>query len=108
MSTYVIGDIHGEIKQLKKILSKINYDSSADRLIFLGDYIDRGEDPYQVYNLIQNLNCDENVFLKGNHEDMMTKAVLKKEQINLWYYNGGQITKNSFPHHRLNPRKYLT
>jgi len=100
MSTYVIGDIHGEITQLKKILSKINYDSSADKLIFLGDYIDRGEDPYQVYNLIQNLNCDENVFLKGNHEDMMTNAVLRKEQVNLWYYNGGQITKNSFPHQK--------
>ena len=44
MSTYIFGDIHGEITRLKKMIDKIEYNESDDRLIFLGDYVDRGED----------------------------------------------------------------
>jgi len=36
MAEYVIGDIHGEIDELKTIIDKINYDQTQDKLIFVG------------------------------------------------------------------------
>ena len=97
MAQYVIGDIHGEIDELEQIIEKINYDSSQDKLIFLGDYIDRGAESYQVYKYIRELDNGKNIFLRGNHEEMMIDAVLNENQINLWYQNGGQKTEASFP-----------
>ena len=97
MTEYVIGDIHGEIDQLKTIIDKINYNPEADKLIFLGDYIDRGADSYQVYRYIKELDNGENIFLRGNHEEMMIDAVLNDNNIDLWYHNGGQATERSFP-----------
>lgn len=97
MAEYVIGDIHGEIDQLKTIVDKINYDPNQDKLIFLGDYIDRGADSYKVYRYIKELDNGENIFLRGNHEEMMVDAVLNDNNIDLWYHNGGQATERTFP-----------
>lgn len=97
MAEYVIGDIHGEIDELKIIIDKINYDPAQDKLIFVGDYVDRGADSYQVYNYIRELDNGKNIFLRGNHEEMMIDAVLNKNEIQLWYHNGGQKTERSFP-----------
>jgi len=97
MAEYVIGDIHGEIDELKTIIEKINYDPSQDKLIFVGDYIDRGAHSYQVYKYIKELDNGRNIFLRGNHEEMMIDAVLNENQINLWYQNGGRKTEASFP-----------
>lgn len=99
MAEYVIGDIHGEIEQLKTIIDKINYDPQKDKLIFLGDYIDRGADSYKVYRYIKELDNGDNIFLRGNHEEMMIDAVLNKNKIELWYHNGGQATESSFPNY---------
>jgi len=97
MAEYVVGDIHGEIDELKTIIYKINYEPSQDKLIFVGDYIDRGADSYQVYKYLKELNDGKNIFLRGNHEEMMIDAVLNKNNIQLWYHNGGQKTEKSFP-----------
>jgi len=97
MAEYVIGDIHGEIDQLKTIIDKINYKPKEDKLIFLGDYIDRGADSYKVYRYIKELDNGDNIFLRGNHEEMMIDAVLNDNNIDLWYHNGGQATERSFP-----------
>lgn len=100
MADYVIGDIHGEIEQLKTIIEKISYDPAADKLIFLGDYVDRGADSYQVYKYIRELDNGKNIFLRGNHEEMMIDAVLNDNKIKLWYHNGGRETERSFPNER--------
>ena len=99
MAEYVIGDIHGEIDQLETIIDKIDYKPDQDKLIFVGDYIDRGADSYQVYKYIKDLDNGKNIFLKGNHEEMMVDAVLNEAKIDLWYHNGGQATEASFPNH---------
>ena len=39
--TIVIGDIHGALKALDQLLFKIAL-QNHDRIIFLGDYVDRG------------------------------------------------------------------
>ena len=44
MSTYVVGDIQGCYKPLKKLLKKINFLKSKDQLWCVGDLINRGPD----------------------------------------------------------------
>ncbi len=68
---YAIGDIHGCLDKVVRLIDKLNYDPAADRLIFLGDYIDRGPDSKGVIDLMLTLRRDNasNIFLMGNHED---------------------------------------
>ena len=72
---YIVGDIHGTVELLKKLLDKIDKELNAhDKLIFLGDYIDRGKNSKQTIELLlqfHNSYPEQVVFLKGNHEDWL-------------------------------------
>ncbi|RLI75451.1 hypothetical protein DRP05_14775 [Archaeoglobales archaeon] len=60
----VVGDIHADFRSLNYILSKIE-----DRIVFLGDYADRGNKPVETYYaLLKRANKDGSVLLRGNHE----------------------------------------
>src|SRR5712675_772749 len=79
MMTYAIGDIHGCLDPLRELLARIEqHHGGADhRLVFLGDYIDRGPDSAGVIKTVQGLQRREpaNVIcLMGNHEELMIKA----------------------------------
>jgi serine/threonine protein phosphatase 1 len=67
---YAIGDIHGEREKLDSLLGTLR-PKADDRLIFLGDYVDRGPDAQGVVErliaLSQECDC---TFLLGNHESM--------------------------------------
>jgi len=73
MSTYVTGDIHGRLKLLDQLISDVPWDVSRDKLVFLGDLIDRGDDARGVVNrVIELVKGNPNVVvLRGNHEQML-------------------------------------
>ena len=50
-----IGDIHGDVFKLNRLLEQIN-PTPNDTLVFLGDYIDRGENSKEVIELLLNLS----------------------------------------------------
>ena len=52
---YAIGDIHGCLNKVLRLLEVLRYDPATDRLIFLGDYIDRGPDSKGVLDLLLRL-----------------------------------------------------
>lgn len=62
--TYVIGDIHGCLPELKQLLDQLNY-SDSDRLIFVGDLINKGPDSRGVLELVDSLGAES---IKGNKE----------------------------------------
>jgi serine/threonine protein phosphatase 1 len=67
---YAIGDIHGDLEKLDELLESMPLEP-GDRLVFLGDYIDRGPDPVGVIDRLIELRARyECVFLLGNHESM--------------------------------------
>lgn len=47
MATYVIGDIHGQLEQLKVLLEKMKFNEN-DELYVMGDVVDRGPDPIKA------------------------------------------------------------
>ena len=71
----VVGDLHGDLYSLNKILDEINYEkflsNPGNKLIFLGDYIDRGshsvEVLYKACHLKQSFP-DSVILMRGNHE----------------------------------------
>ncbi len=73
--TVVVGDIHGDIHALREILEATGIEEKIHdggwRLLFLGDYGDRGADSIAVYETILGLKvaCPQGVALMmGNHE----------------------------------------
>jgi len=69
---FVIGDVHGCLEMLKRLIDKIEWNPANDRLIFIGDYIDRGENSKGVIDFILQLKEDSTLIqcLIGNHEQM--------------------------------------
>ena len=65
-------DIHGACPLFDAIMNFCKEQDSESTIIFGGDAIDRGSDGYQIMKEL--LNNPKVVYLKGNHEDMFTKA----------------------------------
>ncbi|MFT7588835.1 MAG: serine/threonine protein phosphatase 1 [Limisphaerales bacterium] len=99
MALYAIGDVHGCLKTLDKLINALAL-TSSDKLILLGDYIDRGPDSKGVLDLVRKLSneSDSCIALKGNHEAMMHRAVVDPTGFYYpsWMVNGGEKTMASF------------
>jgi serine/threonine protein phosphatase 1 len=99
--TYAIGDIHGRHDLLQALLQRIGNHAggSPHKLVFLGDYIDRGPDSAAVVGtvrLLQARSQPEVVCLKGNHEAMLLEVIERSDLVPWWIDNGGDATLASF------------
>ncbi len=100
-STYTIGDIHGCLTKLKRLISLCEADSNGRpmKLVFLGDYLDRGPDSRGVIEqlmTLQQARPDRVICLLGNHEDMMLAATDHPDWEERWLRNGGIQTLESY------------
>ena len=97
---FAIGDIHGCYDKLQALMGKVPIDLEHDRLVFLGDYIDRGPDSFKVVEYLINLKREysNTVFLKGNHEEMLELYLKGMEMMN-FVSNGGHHTLESYSRH---------
>ena len=71
----VVGDLHGDLGSLEKILSIINYEKflcdPKTKIVFLGDYVDRGKNSVRVLFRLVTLQLqhpDSMILMRGNHE----------------------------------------
>jgi serine/threonine protein phosphatase 1 len=90
MRTLAIGDVHGSATALDALLAAVA-PTPADRLVFLGDYVDRGPDTRGVLDRLIRLRRELPlaVFLRGNHELMMTRARGDRSEARMWLSVGG-------------------
>jgi serine/threonine protein phosphatase 1 len=96
--TFVIGDIHGCITELNRLLDALA-PALSDTLVFLGDYIDRGPAPKAVVERLLRLSHSgpRCVFLKGNHEDMFLSFLGEGGRHgDAFLGNGGAATLRSY------------
>jgi serine/threonine protein phosphatase 1 len=97
-SVWVIGDIHGFSVTFDNLVDMLNL-SKEDRVVVVGDLIDRGPDSYNVVKIVQ---ADSRIYsTKGNHEQMMVEGFIPKGishnlEANLWLRNGGIETIASY------------
>jgi len=96
---YAIGDIHGSLESLERLLDKINPDLTRDRLVFVGDYIDRGPRSKEVVDYIIRLKNlappGQIICLKGNHEAMLLDF-LEGGPAEMFIFNGGLATVEDY------------
>lgn len=72
----IIGDIHGHADALKQLLRKLGYESSKGyfchperKVIFVGDYIDRGPAILETLDIVRAMADNQSaIALMGNHE----------------------------------------
>lgn len=86
---YVVGDVHGMDTLLEALLRKLNFNPECDRLLSVGDLVDRGTD--SVRALIY-LNKPWFHAIRGNHEELLLQHCAAPEDDNiwaLWMRNGG-------------------
>jgi serine/threonine protein phosphatase 1 len=100
---YAVGDIHGSYNKLVALMEKIPIDYENDTLVFIGDYIDRGPNSYEVIEYLLELKnkYPDIVFLKGNHEEMLEKYLVGRSRMD-YLLNGGQQTLESYVNNRGN------
>ena len=70
-SVYIIGDLHGDLYSFEAIQKIIGENISKDLFVFLGDYIDHGENSVEVFMKLAELKIefpDNIILLAGNHE----------------------------------------
>ena len=95
---FAIGDIHGCFESLRNLIENKIKLKRSDKLILLGDYIDRGPQSKEVVDFIIELQSKgyDIVTLMGNHEAMLIDAMENEKNLSKWIHNGGGRTLMSF------------
>jgi serine/threonine protein phosphatase 1 len=102
---YGIGDVHGRLDQLERIIGQISDDAqrleSASKpvVVFVGDYIDRGPDSKGAIDRVLALRAAQQFevrTLKGNHEAAMLAFMEDPELGTAWTEHGGAQTLASY------------
>ena len=95
MRTLAIGDVHGCFDAMLHVIAFAGI-SESDKVIWLGDYVDRGPDSAKVIDYLSKLDRSRNIFLRGNHEIMMKQALKSIDCMRSWAASGGGETWDSY------------
>lgn len=81
MRVFAIGDIHGCYDMMMTLLGEVEkHKQPGDKIVFLGDYTDRGPDTKKVHKeLIGMADRDDVVILMGNHDLMLYNEMIGAE-----------------------------
>lgn len=82
--TFIVGDIHGCLDQLRQCLHDVGFSAQRDRLIALGDLVDRGPKSAEVVRLLDSPWFSS---ILGNHEELMIEAFRGNSEMHV--VNGG-------------------
>lgn len=111
---YVIPDLNGNIDILNKVLARIlplrKSEGIIDRIVFLGDYMDRNINSCLVLDRlieIDKLHPNQIIFLHGNHESILLKTIDAEPgqkqsasslhtNYSMWMNNGGLQTLTGY------------
>ncbi|MHB8772813.1 MAG: metallophosphoesterase family protein [Syntrophales bacterium] len=93
-----IGDVHGCNRRLRQLLDRIEIDPHADRIVFVGDYLDRGEDVRGTVDTLLDLQATHpgTIFLRGNHESLFLNYYREGRDEELFLVNSGMSTLASY------------
>lgn len=73
----MVGDLDGHLKRFKESMDQVGFQQNIDKLICLGDVIDRGADSLAVLVLLRELDA---LMVLGNHEHLMIESVIGHDE----------------------------
>jgi serine/threonine protein phosphatase 1 len=86
--TWAVGDIHGHFERLERTLESAGFDPRRDRLISVGDLVDRGPRSHEVESWLDQPWLHA---VRGNHEDMAIRhARGNPVDLESYVFHGGQ------------------
>ena len=75
----VIGDVHGRLKALENLIASVEADAGISKIVFLGDYVDKGKNSEAVIMYITELREKYDVIcILGNHDRWLQKYLTQK------------------------------
>lgn len=84
---FVVGDIHGSYSAFKNLFQNLNFNPDVDRIISVGDLVDRGPDSLSCLSLIREKWFHS---VLANHEQMMVCKFNGNWMGGYWFQNGGE------------------
>lgn len=93
---FVTSDIHGHHHELQALLT--HWEPKKEKLLFLGDYCDRGNDSYGVFQTVKRLvESGQALAIGGNHEELFLSFLdFPETEADSFFHNGGVKTIQSF------------
>jgi serine/threonine protein phosphatase 1 len=91
-----IGDVHGHLATFRALIHRLGL-SDEDRVVCLGDMIDRGPDSAGMIALVRS--DPRIVCIKGNHEQLAIQSITPEGQVEVWQpwlQRGGKSTWGSY------------
>lgn len=89
--TIFIGDVHGMLDELQALIAKLKVSTGEDRLVFVGDLVDKGPDSLGVLRYVRELGA---LVVIGNHEEKALRFYLKGKLDQLkdqsWVYEAAE------------------
>ena len=101
MNFFVIADVHGCLHTLRELLT--HWRPAEERLVQLGDLVDRGNFSPETVALCRQLSLDfpdQTVFLQGNHDWGMAEHLGPAGPYKSWLSWGGKGTLHQYQRHR--------
>lgn len=98
---WAIGDIHGCLDLLQRLIEHVQARGSDQppRVIFLGDYVDRGPHSRGVLDALVNLEGSSRIraeFIRGNHDHVMQNFLADPQAGPAWQGMGADATLASY------------
>lgn len=91
----VVGDVHGQMDMVMRLARLTGYDPEIDRMIALGDLVDRG--PASAESLRWFAGGTLRTSLLGNHDALLLDSEFKYQARKIWMSNGGNWSQSHDP-----------
>lgn len=92
---FVVGDVHGCFDTLSRLLGQVAFDPACDRLLSVGDLVDRGPGSLQVLDWLAQMWL---FAVRGNHEQMALDYDGSDAWCERYQHNGGEWFMALAPH----------
>lgn len=87
---YVIGDVHGCLDELKELVVKCNFEPNIDKLIFVGDLVNKGPYSSEVVKYVRSIGA---YCVMGNHDEALLEKISQGEPFPAKYSYANDLSR---------------
>lgn len=87
---FCVADVHGFFNEMMEALKLVGFEADNANHVFvcLGDLLDRGPQPQECLDFVNNLPADRKILIRGNHEELMRQMLCRDWPRSIDKHNG--------------------